>query len=104
MFTHLLVRVLSLQGPKEGTENQAVKSLREITYLTLGGHLYPDKSGLLVASLTLFTTETGVAQPFAVLLLAEFLNTQDLSETDTQKVIGFFLSSVINSIQGFKSI
>lgn len=64
MFTHLLISVLSLQGPKEGTENQAVESLRETTYFTSGVHLYPDKSELLVASLTLFTTGTGAAQPF----------------------------------------
>lgn len=43
---HLLASILSLRGPKASTENQAVSSLRETTYLTLGVYLYPAKSGL----------------------------------------------------------
>lgn len=56
---HLLASILSLWGPKASTENQAMSSLGETTYLTLGVYLYPAKSGLLVACLTLiFTTGT----------------------------------------------
>lgn len=55
MFMHLLTSVLSLWGPNASTENQAVSSLRETTYLTLGVYLYPAKSaklGVLVACLS----------------------------------------------------
>lgn len=43
---HLLGIILSFQGPKPRTDNQAVRSVREITYLTLGVYLYLAKSGL----------------------------------------------------------